>query len=203
MFVRIQDCKIGGEQNFVGVGGVQSSVGAGARGDGGTESRHGGVVARFSHINMHRVLIEEKRCMLSGVPSKLIDMKQKVSFNSSVGCVDSDVGQPINQQQQQQQQDNNNHDDDEVTNWNDVESCVDVGVGGGKSGSNRSRHGLGENEQVRFVRGFECFESIADITTTTTKRQRRNDDDDDDNDSTTSHAQHHGLDEDLPVRCSS
>ena len=35
------------------------------------------------------------RCMLSGVPSELIDMKKKVSFNSSVGCVGSDVSQPI------------------------------------------------------------------------------------------------------------
>ena len=61
--------------------------------------------------------------MLSGVPSKLIDLKKKVTFSSSVGCVGSDATN-------QQQQDNNNFDDDD---WpgNDVGFCVDVGVGGG------------------------------------------------------------------------
>ena len=52
------------------------SKGAGVRGDGGKERRHGGMVGRFSHINKHRLLIEDKRCRLSGVPSKLIDMKK-------------------------------------------------------------------------------------------------------------------------------
>ena len=100
ILVRKHDCKSGGEQHFVGVGGLQSSVGAGVgvgvRGDGGKDSRHGGMVARCSHINMHRLLIDVKRCMLSEVPSKLIDMKKKVSFNSFVGCVGRDFSQPIN-----------------------------------------------------------------------------------------------------------
>ena len=67
IIVRKQDCKIGGEQNFVGVGGVQNSVGAGVREDGGKESKLGGMLAICSHINMHRLLFEDKRCMLSGV----------------------------------------------------------------------------------------------------------------------------------------
>ena len=62
---------------------MQSSVGAGVRGDGGKESRLGGMVARVSHISMHRLLIEDKRCMLSEVPSQMIDMK-KVSFNTAL-----------------------------------------------------------------------------------------------------------------------
>ena len=64
-----QSYKIGGEQDSLGVGALQSSVGIGAgtgvRGDGCKESRHGGMVARFSHIDVHRLLIEDKRCMLS------------------------------------------------------------------------------------------------------------------------------------------
>ena len=30
---------------------------------GGEESRFGGVIAKFSHISMHRLLIEDLRCM--------------------------------------------------------------------------------------------------------------------------------------------
>ena len=56
------------EPNVGGVGGLQSSVGRGAgtgvRGNGGEEGRHGGMVAKFFHINMHRLLIEDVRCML-------------------------------------------------------------------------------------------------------------------------------------------
>ena len=125
------------------------------------------MVARVSHINMRRLSIEDKRCKLSGIPSKLVVMKERVTFNSSVGCVGSDATD--------QQQDNNNRNDDDWP-WNDV------GVGGGGSGGNHSKHGLGENGMCRLcvVRGFECFESVADITTTAVKRQRRHDDDNDD-----------------------
>ena len=92
---------------------------------GGEESRFGGMIANFSHISMHRILIEDLRCMSSGVPAKMIDMR-KVCFNPSVGCFGSDASQSINQQQQG----NNKYDDDEVTYWNDVESCVDFNTGG-------------------------------------------------------------------------
>ena len=47
---------------------MQSSVGRGAgtgvRGNGGEECRHGGVIGKFFHISMHRLLIEDLRCML-------------------------------------------------------------------------------------------------------------------------------------------
>ena len=58
--------------------------------------------------------------------------------------------------QQTQQQDDNNNDGDDWQ-FNDAGSCVDVGVGGGGSGGNHSRHGLGENGKCRsgLVRGFE------------------------------------------------
>ena len=92
---------VGGEQNFVGpaghdsvgVGGQgdkrQNYVGSGVSGNGGSSSvshsqseelfagRFGGFVSRCSHVNMHRLLIEDKRCMLSGIPLKMIDMKRR------------------------------------------------------------------------------------------------------------------------------
>ena len=80
-----------GEQNFVGVGGLQSSARAGVRGNGGKIDgdpkfvgigglqcsvragvrRHGGMVGRILHINM--LMIDDRMRMLRGVPAKMID----------------------------------------------------------------------------------------------------------------------------------
>ena len=104
---------------------MQISVGAEGRGDGGKARRHAGMVAIFPHLNMHMLLIEDKGCMLSGVRPKLMDMRKRVKYISSVGCIGSDATN-------RQQQDNNKYDNDGVTDWNDVVSCADDGFGGGE-----------------------------------------------------------------------
>ena len=123
-----------GDSSRLGSASASHSKGAGIRADGGKESRHGGMVARFSHINMHRLLLQDMRCMLSGFSSKLIDM-QKVLFNSFVDCFGSDAKQSTNQRQQ-----DNTYDDDD---WQ-VTDCVggqrEVGHGG-----DLTRHGMNDN----------------------------------------------------------
>ena len=114
-------------------------------------------------------------------------------------CGGSDAHSHVNRPTNQQQRNNNNYDDDEVADWNEVVACVDEGFCGVGFGGNHTRHGLSENGKRRSdfnVRGFECFEPIADTSTkATTQRKRRHDGDDDDNASATSHAQRHGRDD--------
>ena len=96
-----QDCRIGGEhiygspkQHSVGDGGEQMFVGPGVSGIGGSSSvshsqskdfvllvgSEDWLVSRCSRINMHRLLSEDKKCMLSGIPPTIIDMKKSVSL---------------------------------------------------------------------------------------------------------------------------
>ena len=53
------------------------------------------MIAKFFHLSMHRLLMEDLRSMLRGVPAKMIDMR-RVHFNPSVGCFGSDASQSIN-----------------------------------------------------------------------------------------------------------
>ena len=126
---------------------------------------------------MHRLSIEDLRCMLRGVPAKLIDMR-RVHFNSFVGCGGSDSDN-------RQRQDINEHNDDEVTRGNDVGSCVDDGLRGGGFGGGVRSWVVRESASVEgLVEGL----SVAYTTTRNiTKATTYDNDDDDDTMTTTKH----------------
>ena len=88
----------------VGVGGSDDSSRIGVASDSHSQDVSqdvGGMVARCSHMNMLKLLVEDRRSMFYGESPKLIDMNierarqrttqpesvKKVSFNSSVVCV--------------------------------------------------------------------------------------------------------------------
>ena len=139
---------VGGEQNFVvsarqdfvGVGGEadkrQNLVGSGVSGNGGRSSasrsqsgelvagRFGGLMSRFSHVNMHRLLIEDKRCMLSGIPPKMVGTKKKVSFAFRANPVaEAQAARYVETHnlRSDKHQDNNIYDDDD-----DADEVIDV-----------------------------------------------------------------------------
>ena len=80
------------------------------------------MIAKFSHMNMLRMMIDDRRRILRGDPVQNIDVR-KVHFHSFVGFGGSDLGN-------RQRQDVNKHDDDDVTGGNDVGSCEDEEFGG-------------------------------------------------------------------------
>ena len=100
----MNECK----QKFVGIGGLQSSGTIG--------------VSSFSHINMLRLVIDDRRRMSRGVPVQNIDVR-KVHFNSFVGFGGSSLGK-------HQRQDITRNDDDDVSGGNDVGSCRHEEFGG-------------------------------------------------------------------------
>jgi hypothetical protein len=117
--------------HVVGTGGVHEAE---VRGNGGIRRKEddgvGGIksfgragVSEFSHINMFRQMIDDRRRMLRGEPLQNIDVKH-VHFNiTSVGLPGSSLGK-------HQRQDINRNDDDDVTGGNDVGSCEDEELGG-------------------------------------------------------------------------
>ena len=74
-----------------------------------------GMVSRFLHMNMFRLLVEDRRSMFHGESTKLIHCVKKVTFNSSVVCVGNGASHAnrINQRQQHINNDNK-HDDGRI-----------------------------------------------------------------------------------------
>ena len=102
---------------------MHSSVSNGVGGCRGQESGHGGNIAKLSHINMLRQMIDDRRRMLRGEPLQNIDVKRVHVNITSVGLPGSSLGK-------HQRQYINRNDDDDVTGGNDVGSCEDEEFGG-------------------------------------------------------------------------